>query len=160
MHTLEFRIFALLLVLLFASIGSFLAYNALYTEGEVMQGICWLLVLANFPIFFVTLWKPRIGIWSAFAVAAILLPWQASENRKWAQIHEEIVSVIRHVEGEKMATGEFPMSLDGYEFEKKWIDEHVTYAREGDSFELTYFMDNAGITYWYNEVDGFGYYPD
>jgi hypothetical protein len=160
MQSREFRVFAVLLVMLLAGTEALLAYNTLYTEGEVMQGLYWMLVWANLPILFLALWKPRAGTWSAFALGLLLLPWQASENRKWAQIHEEVVSMIRYVDNQKKTSGEFPKTLEGYDFQKPWIKEHVSYGTSEGSYRFSYFMDNPGTSYWFDSHSGFGYYPD
>lgn len=160
MHGNEFRAFAALLVLLLAGTEAFLAHNTLYTEGEVMQGLYWLLVYANIPICAVALWKPRIGAWISFGLGALLLPWQASENRKWALIHEEIFAIIDHVEAAKKKDGAYPSTLGDYEYHRPWIREHVLYGVSEGAYRLSYFMDNKGISYWYDPQGGFGYYPD
>ena len=160
MHVNEFRAFAVLLVLLLAGTEAFLAHNSLYTEGEVMQGLYWLLVYANIPILAVALWKPRIGAWFAFGLGALLLPWQASENRKWALIHEEVLAIIDHVEAAKKKDGVYPSTLGDYEYRQPWIREQVSYGVSDGTYRLSYFMDDKGISYWYDPQGGFGYYPD
>ena len=160
MRGTEFRVFAILLVLLLAATEAFLAHNTLYTEGEVMQGLYWLLVGANIPIMAVALWRPRIGLWCALSLGALLLPWQASENRKWAVIHEEIFAIIDHVDAAKESDGVYPATLDGYEYQRPWIREHVLYGMSDGSYRLDYFMDDRGIGHWYEPEGGFDYYPD
>ncbi len=156
----EFRAFAILLVLLLACIEALLAYNTLYTEGEVMQGLYHLLVWANLPILITAIWKPRIGSWCAVTLGAALLPWQAAQNRKWAQIHEEIISIIRHVDSRKDSEGAYPPTLDDYNFGKPWVREHVSYGVADGTYRISYFMNDPGTSYWYNKDGGFGYYPD
>jgi hypothetical protein len=160
MHSNEFRAFAVLLVLLLAATEAFLAYNTVYTEGELMQGLYWLLVYANIPILAIALRKPRIGAWLAFGLGALLLPWQAAENRRWALIHEEIIAIIDHVEAAKKSNGAYPATLDGYEYRRPWIRGHVIYKVSDGTYRLDYFMDNRGIGYWYEPNGGFDYYPD
>ena len=160
MHRNEFRAFSALLVLLLAGTEALLAHNTLYTEGEVMQGLYWLLVSANIPILAVTLWKPRIGAWLAFGLGALLLPWQACENRKWALIHEEVFAIIDHVEAAKKKDGVYPSTLGDYEYHRPWIYEHVSYSVSEEAYKLSYFMDHKGISYRHDPQGGFGYYPD
>lgn len=160
MQSREFRIFAILLVALLAGTEGFLAYNTLYTEGEVMQGLYWVLVWTNIPIVLLALWKPRIGIWAAFGLGALLLPWQAFENRKWAQIHEEVVSIVRYVDTQKKTAGGYPKTIDGYKFQRPWIRERVSYGTSNGAYRISYFMDDPGISYWFDSDSGFGYYPD
>lgn len=160
MQSREFRVFAILLVALLAGTEGLLAYNTLYTEGEVMQGLYWVLVWTNIPIVLLALWKPRIGIWAAFGLGALLLPWQAFENRKWAQIHEEVISIVRYVDTQKKTAGEYPKTIDGYKFQRPWIGERVSYGTSTGACRISYFMDDPGISYWFDSDSGFGYYPD
>ena len=62
--------------LLLAATEALLGHNTFYTEGEVMQGLYWLLVAGNIPILIIAIWRPRIGVWTALALGALLLPWQ------------------------------------------------------------------------------------
>lgn len=160
MPSREFRIFAVLLAALLAGTEALLAYNTLYTEGEVMQGLYRMLVWANLPFVLLALWKPRIGVWTAFGLGVLLLPWQAFENRKWAQIHEEVFAIIRHVETQRKTSGGYPASLDGYGFQRSWLGGHVSYRTSEGSYRISYFMDDPGTSYWYDPDGGFGYYPD
>lgn len=160
MQNREFRVFAVLLIALLAGTEALLAYNTLYTKGEVAQGVYWMLVWANFPIAVHALWKPRIGVWAAFGLGFLLLPWQAYENRKWAQIHEEIIGIIRHVDKQHRASGEYPKTLDGYDFQRPWVEDHVWYGKSGGAYRISYFMDNPGTGYRYYSDSGFYYYPD
>lgn len=160
MKNCEFRIFALLLVALLAGTEALLGYNTIYTEGELMQGLYWLLVWANLPIALLVLWKARIGIWAAFGLGLVLLPWQASENRKWAQIHEEVISIIRYVDTRKKTAGDYPKTLEGYKFQRSWIEDRVSYGTSDGTYSLSYYMDDTSISYWFHSESGFGYYPD
>lgn len=156
----ELRAFALLLVVLLAVTEVLLAHNTFYTEGEVIQALYWLLVAGNLPILIVAIWRPRIGVWSAVALGALLLPWQASENRKWAVIHEEVIAIVRHVESRKTTAGTYPPTLENYTFQRSRVGEHVNYEADQGGYRISYFMDDPGISYWYKSDDGFGYYPD
>ncbi len=160
MNKKELRVFAVMLVLLLGSTEAFLAHNTLYTEGEVMQGLYWLLVSLNIPILVAALWKPRAGTWCAFSLGALLLPWQASENRKWALIHEEVFAIINHAETKKKSSGDYPSSLESYDYLRPWTQNHISYGTSDGTYSITYFMDDSGISYWYDSQDGFGYYPD
>jgi hypothetical protein len=160
MQNKEIRVFVVLLVALLAGTESFLVYNTLYTYGEVMQALYLLLVWVNLPIVILALWRPRIGMWAAFGLGVLLLPWQAYENRKWAQIHEEVISIIRYVDTQKKTSGEYPKNLDGYKFQRSWIGDQVSYGTSDGTYRLSYFMNDPGISYWFESASGFGYYPD
>ncbi|MEO1209600.1 MAG: hypothetical protein AAFX78_08670 [Cyanobacteria bacterium J06638_20] len=125
-----------------------------------MQGVYWFLVLLNLPLFAIAIWKPRWALWGGILLGALLLPWQTAENRKWAQIHEEVTGIIQFAETEQNTFGDYPDNLSNYDFQRGWTEKHISYSVEGDGYRLSYFMDNANISYWYHSEEGFGYYPD
>lgn len=159
-HNWELRIFVILLMLVLAGTETLLFHNTLYTEGEIMQSIYGFLVFLNIPVLALAIWRPRIGMWFAVALGALLLPWQGYMNRKWALIHEEIIAVIRHIDARKESTGRYPSTLDDYTYRSPWVKAHVDYHTTEGSYKILYFMDNLGIHYWYSPQGGFGYYPD
>ncbi|NJN20528.1 MAG: hypothetical protein HC812_04140 [Leptolyngbya sp. RL_3_1] len=160
MKPTELRIATFALLVVLGASQAFLAHNVLYTEGEIVQMLYWILVGVNLPLMAIALWKPKWSLWGGLLLGALLLPWQTSENRKWAQIHAEVVAVIQFVEGEATATGSYPETLDGHDFQRDWASQHITYRREGDIYRLSYFMDHHSISYWYDPAAGFDYYPD
>ncbi|MGD1943568.1 MAG: hypothetical protein ACFB0G_19920, partial [Leptolyngbyaceae cyanobacterium] len=101
MKPTELRIVTLILLVVLGASEALLAHNVLYTEGEIMQGLYWILVWFNLPLLAIALWKPRWGLWGGLTLAALLLPWQTSANRKVAQIHEEVIHIIRFVESKQ-----------------------------------------------------------
>ncbi|MEO1352259.1 MAG: hypothetical protein AAFW84_26230 [Cyanobacteria bacterium J06635_15] len=160
MKPTELRIFAFALLVVLGASEALLAHNVLYTEGEIVQGLYWIMVSLNVPLILMAMWKPKWGLWGGMILAALLLPWQTAENRKWAQIHEEVIEIIRFVETTQETAGEYPDSLAGYDFQQPWVAKHIAYTVEEEGYYLSYFMDDDSISYWYESTDGFGYYPD
>lgn len=160
MKPTELRIVTFVLLMVLSTSEVFLAYNVLYTEGELIQSLYWILVGINIPLFAIAFWKPKWSLWGGLILGALLLPWQAAENRKWAQIHEEVVAIIQFAEAEQNRSGSYPNTLSEYDFKRGWTDQHITYGGEGDFYQISYFMDDDSISYWYDPEVGFGYYPD
>lgn len=160
MKLVEFRIFAVLLVLLFASLEILLAANVLYTEGEVMQAFYSFLLFLNIPIFAAAIAKPQWGAWAAVGLAVVLLPWQVFQNRRLVQLQEDVTLVIRHVDEQKSLTGKLPDNLSGYQFRHGWTKDHVRYHKKDREYRIDYFLNDPGIGYWYTSEGGFDYYPD
>ena len=52
----ELRVLGVVLLALLAVSEGLLAHNTLYTEGEVMQGLYWILVGVNIPILGLMIW--------------------------------------------------------------------------------------------------------
>ena len=138
-----------------------IGYCVVYTEGEIMHGmfrgmsgLAGLLVLVGFHR------RTLAAAW-VVGICGALLIWQTWQIRKWAMIHEEMLGLVRHVEGIKREKGVFPQSAGGYSFNRAWVKSHVMdYRAEGSKFRLSYFMNDPGISYWYDSESGFGYYPD
>jgi len=139
-----------------------LQYNVVYTEGEVMQGLFTLLVFLTLGSVLIGFYRRVIAAWCVVLLGGSLLLWQTYQTRKWAMIHEDIVSVVRFAEDTKTKTGRYPTNLEGYTFKRQWVKSHI-YSfgpNEADGFGVTYFMNDSGISYWYSSKTGFGYYPD
>ena len=156
----ELRLFAVLLVILLGGAEALLAYNTIYTEGEVLQGGYWLLVMLNIPILVCAVAKPRYGMWAGLGLAMLLLPWQTMQNRRLVQLHEDVVGVVRYVEGQKKSGGSYPKNLSGHQFEHNWVKGNVSYSTADGSFRIGYYLNDPGIGYWYTPEGGFDYYPD
>lgn len=136
--------------------------NVLYTDGEVMQGVFTLLVSLVAACVLVGIYRRKTAVWCVTLLGGSLLLWQSCQIQKWAVIHEEVLAIVKFAEDTKRNTGKYPMDLSGYVFRNPQVKRHIyaggTNATNG--FLLTYFMNNAGITYWYSSETGFGYYPD
>lgn len=160
MKPTELRIVTLILLVVLGASEALLAHNVLYTEGEIIQGLYWILVWFNLPLLAIALWKPRWGLWGGLTLAALLLPWQTSANRKVAQIHEEVIHIIRFVESKQETNGDYPVTLADYEYRRDWVARHVAYEAEDGAYQLAYFANDDSISYWYTPESGFDYYPD
>ena len=156
----ELRIVTLILLVVLGASEALLAHNVLYTEGEIIQGLYWILVWFNLPLLAIALWEPRWGLWGGLTLAALLLPWQTSANRKVAQIHEEVIHIIRFVESKQETNGDYPVTLADYEYRRDWVARHIAYEAEDGAYQLAYFANDDSISYWYTPESGFDYYPD
>jgi hypothetical protein len=139
-----------------------LHYNVLYTEGEVMQGLFTLLICLVGGFVLIGFYRRRAALWCVTLLGGSLMMWQAYQNRKWAMIHEDIIAIVQFAEESKAKAGYYPINLDGYTFRHGQAKSHIygLSADETNGFQITYFMNDPGITYWYSSKSGFGYYPD
>lgn len=147
---------------IFAASLHLLAYNVIYTEGEVIQTLFWLLVVATVVFALIGFYRRRVAMWGVVLMGGMLLLWQAYQLRTWAKLHEEVITIIRFAEESKEKTGNYPHDLANYNFEHGWVKSHICRIGTNNSgeFGITYFMNNPGTTYWYSSKTGFGYYPD
>ena len=137
-------------------------YIVLYTEGEVMQGLFAAVIGLVAACVLLGSHRRETAIWGVTLLGGSFLLWQAYRIRKWAVIHEEIVAIVRFAEETKSKTGKYPTNLEGYTFQNPQVRAHIAglYFNEATGVQLTYFMDDTGISYWYSSKTGFGYYPD
>ncbi len=137
--------------------------NVFYTEGEVLQRL-FALLTGFVACCVLTGFRHRtIALWCVTSLGGgCLLLWQSYQNRKWATIHEDIISIVPFAEELKNETGHYPASLDGYAFKNAGVKSHIYgfVSDETNEFCVTYFMNDPGISYWYSSKSGFGYYPD
>jgi hypothetical protein len=139
-----------------------LRYNVLYTEGEVMQGLFTLLVMAVGACVLIGFQHRGLALWCVTLLGGSLLLWQAYQSRKWVIIHEDVLRIVSFAEEINSKTGHYPTNLNAYVFRNPGVKRHI-YAVQSDKtngFRITYFMNDPGITYWYSSKNGFGYYPD
>lgn len=141
---------------------SLLRYNVIYTEGEVMQGLFTLLILSVGGLVVIGFRSRKLALWCVTLLGGSLLIWQAYQSRKWAMIHEDIIAIVQFAEEAKAKTGDYSTNLSGYTFKHAQTRSHLykLSADETNGFQITYFMNDPGITYWYSSRSGFGYYPD
>jgi hypothetical protein len=156
----ELRLFGITLIVIFGVSEAFLAHNTYYTQGEFTQLLYCLLISLNLPLIGMTLWRPRVGLWCASALAGLLLPWQGFQNIKWAMLQEEVVGIMHFVELKKKHDGHYPDELSGYEFQQDWTAANISFSHEDENYRISYFMSQPGIAYTYDSSSGFGYYGD
>ena len=136
--------------------------NVIYTEGEVMQGLYTLLVAVLAGSVLIGIGSRRVAFWVVLVLGGTLLLWQLNQSRRWAQLHEEVVSIIRHSEDVRQKSGAYPTNLAGYVFKHQWVEANIAdvFSNADHGFRISYFLNQPGITYWYSAKSGFGNYPD
>ncbi len=153
-------LFGTLLFAIFFALGM-LEYITLYTEGEVMQGLFRVTVaLSGFVALVLAALRRVWGIWVLVTAGGLLLCWQASQVRKWAMLHENVEGIIRQARKRQQTNGGYPESIDAFTLMHPELQENIVYHGGPHTFRLTYFMNDTGITYWYDPETGYGYYPD
>ncbi len=139
----------------------FVGYSVVYTEGEIVHGLFRGMTLLAGLLVLLGFHRRALAASWLVGVCGVLLIWQTWQIRNWVMIHEEIIGLVRHVNGIKQEKGAFPELIEGYSFNHPWVKSRVTnYRAEGSRFTLSYFMNDPGISYWYDSENGFGYYPD
>lgn len=140
-----------------------ITYCTLYTEGEVMQGLFTVLLWATGVLACGLAFIRRTPAIAMVALlGGLLLFWQAGEARKWTMIHEDVTAFVRYARETRAGGGAYPASVNSFTFAHPGTRAHIQGYEVGTNggYRLTYFMDDPGITYWYDSETGFGYYPD
>jgi hypothetical protein len=138
-----------------------LGYNVVFTEGELMQGLYYLVLILVGCSALSAFYRRDVGIISVAILGGLLLTWQASQSRKWAMIHEDVAAIVTAAMKQHKETGSYPKSIDDLKFTHSFVRDHIHgFTSDGNSFRVSYFINQPGITYSYSSMDGFWYYPD
>lgn len=139
--------------------AALMSRNVYYTEGEVMRGLYRLAVGGTALLLMLGFANRSLAAWLIVLCGGFLILVQANQQRRWALLHEEMVTIVAYLEKEKRETGHYPESLAGYTPWHEEFRDHVSYSVTGGKMNLSYFLNDPGVSYWYQE-DGFGYYAD
>lgn len=137
-----------------------MARNTIYTEGEVVEGFYRLSIGVVAAMLLSGCFNRNLTAWMILGCGGALILWQANKTRRWGMLHEEVLGIIAHVSQEKAEKGAYPAGLEGYEFRHPEFRDHVGYSIQDGKLYIGYHLNDPGISYWYREDSGFGYYPD
>jgi hypothetical protein len=91
----------------------------------------------------------------------LLIPQTILGVRLW-RLHREVNQIVAYVEAIKNKEGRPPRDLSGYTYSSPSLRGHIRYSTEEDHgrYDITYWVVQPGISYWYDAATGWGYYPD
>jgi hypothetical protein len=136
-------------------------YNVVYTEGEVLQGLYYVLFVIAGISGLSAFYRRNLGIALVAVFGGSLLTWQGYQSRKWAMIQEDITDIVAAAMKKHRETGAFPETMDELKFRHPFVRDHIyRFSSDGAKFSISYFINKPGITYLYSSEDGFSYYPD
>lgn len=134
--------------------------NVIYTEGEIMRPIFGFLVVILLMMLGVGFFNRTRAAWLIVICGGTMILWQANQTRRWGILHEEVLGIVAYVENARRNSGSYPPDLGGYQFLHPRTRDHISYSLVEGKLHITYFLNNPGTSYWYNQDGGFGYYPD
>jgi hypothetical protein len=137
-----------------------MARNTIYTQGEVMEGLYRLSIGLVAAMLLLGFFNRNLAAWVILGCGGAMILWQASQTRRWGMLHEEVVAIVAHLNREKAEKGSYPGGLEGYDFRHPEFRDHIGYSRQNTYYYIGYHLNDPGISYWYREDSGFGYYPD
>lgn len=135
-------------------------YNTVYTEGEVMQFLYRVAVAGVAALLLLGFANRAVAAWLTLLCGGTLILWQANQSRRWTVLHEEVTSIVAYANVEKKETGRMPPDLSAYKFRHEKLRKRISYSFHEGKLFLSYYLNDRGISYWYHEDSGFGYYPD
>jgi hypothetical protein len=137
-----------------------MARNTIYTQGEVMEGFYRLSIGVVAAMLLLGFLNRNLTAWMILCSGGALILWQANQTRRWGMLHEEVLGIVAHANGEKAKKGAYPDGLVGYSFQHPEFRDHIGYMMQEGKLYIGYHLNGPGISYWYREDSGFGYYPD
>lgn len=140
--------------------AALMEYNTVYTQGEVMQLFYRVAVAGVSALLLMGLANRAIAAWLTLLCGGSLILWQANQSRRWAMLHEEVTAIVAHVNAMKSTKGQMPPDLSAYNFRHPELQKQISYSFNKGKLFLSYYLNDRGISYWYHEDSGFGYYPD
>ena len=127
---------------------------SVFTEGEMMQGLVGSgVVTVTIACLAVARHHAATSTRVMLLLSFLLLVWQGSRWNFWFRLQTEANRLASYCWEHQ--------SVDGYVF-AEGLRSHFappTFSDNG-KFQFHYFMDTAGISYWYDSKTGWGYYPD
>jgi hypothetical protein len=130
---------------------------AYHTIGEVISAAYVMLVLANIvPLAFV-IPAPRVARVLLILLALLIIPYQLFLGVRWWRVHREAQRIVEHAQNHKAGTGGYPADLSGYVFRDPGVQEFISY--DGGT-NVMYSVGSSGTLHWYDEDEGWLYYPD
>jgi len=137
-----------------------MARNTIYTEGEVMEGLYRLSIGVVAAMLLLGFFNRNLTAWMILGCGGAMILWQANQTRRWGKLHEEVIAIVDDANREKRETGSYPLSLGGWAFRHPEFRDHIHYGFHEGKLYIGYHLNDPGISYWYREDSGFGYYPD
>lgn len=134
--------------------------NSVYTEGEVMQALYRLAVAGTAALVFMGFANRSVAAWLILICGGGLILWQANQTRRWGILHEEVTGIVAYANKEKREKGRYPTGLGAYVFQHPALSKRIGYGFHNGKLYVSYYLNDPGISYWYHEDGGFGYYPD
>jgi hypothetical protein len=149
------------LVLVPLEIGcGFLAYETL---GEVTSKLYFLAILLNLGFIILAIWHPTLAAVAALVLALMIVPYQYVLRDRLIRVEVEAGRIVAYVYEERLAEGEYPADLSGYEFHDKAMRPYIQTYRpneEAGGFSLFFRVGTETTSHSYSPAWGWSYYPE
>lgn len=155
---------ALFLVLLCVLIALELisATLAFETLGEVFRTYYLATVALNIVFAFLAFRHLRAATAGAVVLALLIVPYQFRLGFRLWQLQNEAAAIVTYVYEQRLATQEYPATLEGYTFDNASLASHVRYQTDIQDceFYVDYHVGTPTTSHSYCPTLGWSYYPD
>ncbi len=139
------------------------AYLAYETIGAVASTLYFLAIGINLALFLVAVRKPTAAAVGLVLLALAIVPYQFTLAQRLWRVQTEAARIVTFAYEEKLATGEYPISLVDYHYNdpemKTYIQQFQRDAAFG-GFILCYRVGTESTSHCYSPQDGWTYYAD
>ena len=152
----------LILVCLLIALESVSAVLAFETLGEVFFTYYLAIIVLNIVFLFLAIRYLYAAAAGVLILALLIVPYQFWLGFRLWQLQNEAAEVVAYVYEQRLAAGEYPADLSGYNFENASLAPHFDYTRIGEDceFRVRYFVGTPNTSHSYCPAFGWSYYPD
>ena len=95
-------------------------------------------------------------------LALLIIPYQFWLGFRLWQLQNEAAAIVTHVYEQRLATEEYPATLEGYTFNNPSLTSHFRYQTDGPEceFRVDYHVGTPTTSHSYCPSFGWSYYPD
>lgn len=114
------------------------------------SGLLGHIVFLNFiPLVFFIIRKLKLAFFSTLIIALLVIPYQIFLTYQLIIIKEESSNIVAYIYRYKLENGEFPETLEGYEFQYPQLKENIQhYGSSGNDFQLRYHVGTSTTCYF------------
>ncbi len=157
-------------VSLFLIAEFFCAKLAYETLGAIDSSLYFLLMALNIvPLLLIFLGKKYVGMFVVISIGLAIIPYQLYLGNRLLLQKEEAANIAVYLYEQKLATGQFPVDLNGYTFTHPNLKSFFNYYKisegyseaKSDEYILSYFTGTRSTSHFIQlGSGGWGYYPD
>ena len=136
---------------------------AFETLGEVFRTAYLAAIVLNVVFVFLAFRHLRTATVGVVVLALLIVPYQFWLGYRAWQLQNEAAAVVAHVYEQRLATNEYPATLDGYTFDNASLASHFQYQANGQNncaFRVDYYVGTPNTSHSYCPSFGWSYYPD
>ncbi|HQY92455.1 hypothetical protein [Caldilinea sp.] len=138
------------------------AFLAFYTLGEVFRTLYFAAIALNVIFIALALRYPNAAVVGIFILALLIIPYQFWLTVRLWHLQNEAAAIVTYAYEEKLASGEYPVSLIDYNFHNEALAPYFRYRTDSPecAFYVDYYVGSPTTSHSYCASQGWSYYPD